>query len=431
MTAWTRAQFDVRQADSIDQLPVVEDDEVVPVADGIDIWDSWPIRNTDGSIADVCGQVVWVALAAPAVGDPGLRHDIAEHRAFLLARRRLVRRSRSAVSRRRAPRQPPVGRIDRARRRPPDRLLHADAAPGFRQRLAAATATVDCVGGLPRFVDWSEARRDPAARSRALRHRRPDSGEPGFIKAFRDPFPFVDPASGEQYLFFTGSLSPASSTPTSTARSGSPGAAATRSTTGNCSIRSSLPTASTTSWSARTWSCTTGCYYLFISTQSRTFHPDVRRRPGCTASSPTPCSVRTDRSTGTARVFVNPPSRPRQAYSWLVLNDLSVVGFVDAYGYDGDTDEMVLTERRDARRAEFGGTFSPTVHIGLDGDRARLASSWNPALSWAIFPVGRDNRTFQPGHRALQAVVAGEVLLAAGDRRRQRRWLMLSGLAAP
>ena len=82
MTAWTRAQLDVRHADSIDELPVVDDDDVIPVANGIDIWDSWPIRNTDGSVADVCGHGVWVALAAPATGDQGLRHDIAEHRAF-------------------------------------------------------------------------------------------------------------------------------------------------------------------------------------------------------------------------------------------------------------------------------------------------------------------------------------------------------------
>ena len=31
-------------------------------------------------------------------------------------------------------------------------------------------------------------------------------GEPGFIKAFRDPFPFRDPATGTDYLLFTGSM---------------------------------------------------------------------------------------------------------------------------------------------------------------------------------------------------------------------------------
>ena len=80
--AWSRKQLDSRDADSIDRLPLIEDDDVVPVSDAIDIWDSWPIRAPDGSLADICGDVVWVALAAPAVGDPGLRHDIAEHRVF-------------------------------------------------------------------------------------------------------------------------------------------------------------------------------------------------------------------------------------------------------------------------------------------------------------------------------------------------------------
>ena len=31
------------------------------------------------------GHVTWVALAAPAVGDPGVRHNIAEHRVLLAA----------------------------------------------------------------------------------------------------------------------------------------------------------------------------------------------------------------------------------------------------------------------------------------------------------------------------------------------------------
>ena len=216
-TVWSTARFESNRDVAIDQLPLIEDADVVPVADGVDIWDSWPIRTPDGSIADVCGHVTWVALAAAAVGDPGVRHNIAEHRVLLAADDGtfvdlgpLFDDGDALGSRQWAGSTVLDG----------DRLhVYYTAAgvvgadpPGFRQRLAAATATVVCVNGSPRFVDWSAhleiLKPDPERYDTADE----TSGEPGFIKAFRDPFPFIDPASGEQYLLFTGSLAPTAST---------------------------------------------------------------------------------------------------------------------------------------------------------------------------------------------------------------------------
>jgi levansucrase len=372
MTAWSRAHVEASSAGSIDQLPVIDDHDVVAVGDGsIDIWDSWPIRTRDGSIADVCGHVVWVALAAPAVGDPGLRHDIAQHRAFMHADNGsfvdlgpLFGDGTPLGSRQWAGSTVLDG----------DRLtaFYTATGPGFRQRLAAATATIDCNGGLPRFVDWSEhveiLQPDPGRYDTADQ----TSGEPGFIKAFRDPFPFLDPATGEQYLFFTGSLAPASSI---TDFNGAVGVARRRGDAlGDWELLDPVVTADGVNNELERPHVVVrdGRYYLFISTQSRTFHPDLAAPTGLYGFVADSVLGPYRPLNGHGTVFVNPPSRPRQTYSWLVLNDLSVVGFVDAYGYDGDTGEMVLTDGRDARRAEFGGTFSPTVHIELEGDRARL-----------------------------------------------------------
>jgi levansucrase len=375
MTAWSRAHVEASSADSIDQLPVIDDHDVVAVGDGsIDIWDSWPIRTRDGSIADVCGHVVWVALAAPAVGDPGLRHDIAEHRAFMhsddgsfVDLGPLFGEGTPLGSRQWAGSTVLDG----------DRLtaFYTATGPGFRQRLAAATATIDCSGGLPRFVDWSGhveiLQPDPGRYDTADQ----TSGEPGFIKAFRDPFPFLDPATGEQYLFFTGSLAPASST---TDFNGAVGVARRcGDALGDWELLDPVVTADGVNNELERPHLVVRDerYYLFISTQSRTFHPDLTAPTGLYGFVADSVLGPYRPLNGHVTVFVNPPSRPRQTYSWLVLNDLSVVGFVDAYGYDGDTGEMVLTDGRDARRAEFGGTFSPTVHIELEGDRARLADA--------------------------------------------------------
>ena len=87
-----------------------------------------------------------------------------------------------------------------------------------------------------------------------------------------------------------------------------------------------------------------GRYYLWFSTQSRTFHPDVPAPTGLYGFVADSLLGPYEPLNGHAGVLVNPPSRPRQAYSWLVLNDLSVVGFVDAYGFDAVADELVLTD---------------------------------------------------------------------------------------
>ena len=378
ISAWSRAQLETRHTDLVDQLAVFDDDDVVAVGDGsIDIWDSWPIRTRDGSIAGVCGHVVWVALAAPSVGDPGLRHDIAEHRAFMYRDARtgghgsfddlgpLFDDGAALGSRQWAGSTVLDG----------ERLtaFYTSAGPGFRQRLAAATATVDCGGGEPRFVDWSDHvqilepdldRYDAADQT---------SGEPGFIKAFRDPFPFVDPASGEQYLFFTASLAPGAST---TEFNGAVGVARrVGDALDDWELLDPVVTADGVNNELERPHVVVrdGRYYLFISTQSRTFHPELTAPTGLYGFVADAVLGPYRPLNGHGTVFVNPPSRPRQTYSWLVLNDLSVVGFVDAYGFDGVAEEIVLTPARDARRSEFGGTFAPTVRIELDGDRARLA----------------------------------------------------------
>ena len=382
-TVWSPAEVAQLRPESIDRLAVIEDRDVVAVADGIDIWDSWPIRTPDGSIADVCGHVVWVALAAPAIGDPGQRHDIAEHRAF----RANDDGSFTDLG-------PLFGEGDALGTRQwagstvldGDRLtafytavgLPGSGGGGFRQRPAAATARLLCDDGVPRFVDWSEhaeiLQPDPDRYDTADQ----SSGEPGFIKAFRDPFPFTDPATGEHYLFFTASL-PADAS--STAFNGAIGVARRAGDGGDAlggwDLLDPVVTADGTNNELERPHVVVhgGRYYLFFSTQRRTFHPDVAAPTGLYGFVGDSILGPYRPLNGHGLVLANPVERPLQAYSWLVLNDASVVGFVDSYGVDGATGDVITTDVRDARRAAFGGTFSPTVHLVLDGDRAGLAPS--------------------------------------------------------
>lgn len=47
---------------------------------GYHIWDSWPVRNLDATVADVDGYTVFVHLSVPEDVVPGKRHDIAQLR---------------------------------------------------------------------------------------------------------------------------------------------------------------------------------------------------------------------------------------------------------------------------------------------------------------------------------------------------------------
>jgi levansucrase len=387
-TAWTRAQVGSLRPDALDRLPPVDpaafdtlagDD---PTSDPWAIWDSWPIRTPDGSVADVCGHEVWVALAAPSALEPGSRHDVAEHRVIVLG-------SSTGGAREHRVLGPlfPDGAALGTRQWAGSTVLDgsrvsafytaagvAGVEPaGFRQRLTLATCTLRCVDGLPRFERWTPHvelfEPDPRWYDGADQA----SGEPGFIKAFRDPFPFVDPASHDEYLLFTASLSPQRS---------------------RTDFNGAIGIARRSGGSPTDWEplaplvgadgvnnelerphvvVRDGRYYLFFSTQQRTFDPAVQAPTGLYGFVADSLLGPYVPLNGHGAVFANPASRPSQVYSWLVLDDLRVVGFVDAWGVDEHGRTVVADAA--APRPDFGGTFAPTVRIGVDADRAWLASA--------------------------------------------------------
>jgi levansucrase len=68
----------------------------------------------------------------------------------------------------------------------------------------------------------------------------------------------------------------------------------------------------------------------------------------------------------TGLVFANPAKSPIQAYSWQVLHDLSVIGFVDRPGLEEEPVDPALARRH------FGGTPAQPVQLALFGQSARL-----------------------------------------------------------
>lgn len=359
--AWT-AQHVATLTDGHPAAPVIGEADIVRLSDTLDLWDAWPVQERDGTLLRLPGGTeLWMALAAPRFDDPDERHGHARIHLF----HRLDGRwthvgpampdgfapgsrewSGSAI------RDDATGAI----------ILYFTAAgrrdepvPTFEQRMFSARATLDPSGMLINWRDLHEVVPPDATLYMATTV----GGGIGTIKAFRDPAYFRDPADGRHHLFFAGSL------PGSTS--------AFNGVVGHATAPADAPDAWTIAphlISADTLNNELerphmlvhgGRYYLFWSTQRHVFDPAGPTGPtGLYGMVADHLAGPWRPINGSGLVFANPASAPAQAYSWLVLPDLSVTSFIDNWGADGD------------RR--FGGTFAPFVHIWLDDARAGVTA---------------------------------------------------------
>ncbi|MBO9711729.1 MAG: glycoside hydrolase family 68 protein [Sphingomonas sp.] len=349
--------------------PLIGEGDFKRIADDLDVWDAWPVQQRDGHPAALeDGTTLWMALGAPRFPDPDERHGHA--RIHLLARRGEDWRHLGPAM--------PDGFSPGSREWSGSAVLEPDGttltlyftATGrrgeptltFEQRLYRAIATLDRESDKsPRLCHWRDLQeivvRDPVL------YMASDAGaaEVGRIKAFRDPAYFLDPASGAQYLLFAASLAGSSSE-----FNGVIGAAIAGDVEGKeWRILPPLVSADTLNNELERPHMLQrdGLYYLFWSTQRHVFNPEGPMGPTGLYGM---VSERIDRGwrpiNGTGLVFANPPEAPKQAYSWLVLPDLSVTSFVDEWG----AGESYSGPRR------FGASFAPMLRLVLSGDGAWL-----------------------------------------------------------
>ena len=332
------------------------------------LWDAWPIQNGDGSIFRLPdGSSLWMALAAPWFDDPDDRH--AHARIHLLLRRASGWRALGPAM--------PDGFAPGSREWSGSAIMDDDgkaltlyftaagtrgeAQPTFGQRLFQARARLAERDGAPHLTDWRDLRESVVLDDSLYMDPLSGGGGIGTIKAFRDPGYFRDPVTGEAWLFFTGSRAGSAS-----AFNGVIGAAR-RAEGSEDRWRIMPPLISADGLNNELERPHVirhdGLYYLFWSTQAHVFNPAGPIGPtGLYGMVSDRLQDGWRPLNGTGLVIANPPEAPRQAYSWLVLPDLSVTSFVDDWGHGADH----------AGPRRFGGTFAPFVTLALDGTRAIL-----------------------------------------------------------
>jgi levansucrase len=236
-----------------------------------------------------------------------------------------------------------------------------EAEPTFLQRLYRARATLSSAEGKPHLTDWRDLAQVAERDDRYYMASDAGCGTMGTIKAYRDPAYFHDPADGRSHLLFAGSAAGSGSL-----YNGVVGiASALDERLDRWETRPPLITADGfNNELERPHVVAHGClYYLFWSTQGHVFDPAGPQGPtglyGMVAES---LQGHWRPLNGNGLVLCNPVEAPAQAYSWLVMPDLSVTSFVDDWG-----PSVSSRERR------FGATFAPELQLVVDGDTAHLA----------------------------------------------------------
>ncbi|MFB0874660.1 MULTISPECIES: glycoside hydrolase family 68 protein [unclassified Sphingobium] len=344
--------------------------ECAPVLPGIDLWDHWPIIDRQGRTVEFPGGPLVIALSAPVMPDPEARHAV--------ARLRLMQKSAQ-------------GWLDFGHLLPDDlnpgsrewagtavreddartlSLYYTSAGvrgehePSFLQRMLLTRGTLDLSDAGAGVQGWTKPQDLFLPDDRFYQSDMTGGGAVGTIKAFRDPFPVIDPATGEEYILFSASK------PGSTSDwNGLIGVA--RREGGVCTLLPPLVDADGLNNELERPHMVHhgGRFYLFWSTQARVFATGGPKGPNGLYGAVSENLLGPWRPlNGTGLVVANPAEAPFQAYSWLVLDDLSVWSFADLVG-------LAAPPRDQAEaRSAFAGSPAPVLQLALDRDSSRIVA---------------------------------------------------------
>ncbi len=366
-TLWTAEHLAALAPAPGGTIPLIAQPDRSQLNDGRVYWDMWPVQAADGMPAWLAGRDMWMALVAPACGNPAQRHF--EAKIHWLERAGNGWRDCGPVL--------PDFPVPYEREWAGSALL-ADGAVtlfftaagtatqpgGYQQSLWASTAPLG-PDGWP--AGWSAPAPLIAQPSSLYQLADAHHGAPGTIKAFRDPAYFRDPADGREYLAFTASLGGSAS-----AFNGAFGLA--RKQAGAWQLLPPLITADGVNNELERAHIVyhQGRYYAFWSTQSHTFAPHLRRAPtglyGMVADS---LMGEYRPLNGSGLVLANPVAEPHQTYSWFVDASLVVCSFVDFHGLGGGA---IPTEPA-AASAAFGGVPAPLLTLAIAGDVCQLVGA--------------------------------------------------------
>ena len=375
-TRWTAEHIAGLADAAIPQMRIINAADATPAIPGMMLWDMWPVQLCDGATVSIDGCELWVIMCAPRELHPDARHDVARLR--LVMHRQGAWRDCGYL----LPEGLNPGSREWAGSTVYDPTTSAltlfytatgrrgEASCSFEQRLFQTSGRLVFENGMASTTDWSIPFENVISDDCHYLVASQAAGRPGFIKAFRDPFHFRDPADGKDYLLFTASLK--------ASQSEFNGVVGIATATGDGFAEWTLlppllsADALNNEMERPILRAHNGLYYTFWSTQQRTFAPDGPSGPNGLYGMVAETLFGPYRPLNeTGLVAANPRDEPVQTYSWWVTQDLEVAGFIDYWGLKGRS----LDADPDLAIRQFGGTPAPRFRIALDGDKAHIIPS--------------------------------------------------------
>ena len=406
VTHWAREQANDIALDDTNTIPaVIPPDE--PIAPDYWIWDSWPLREPDGSVAEIDGWSVLFSLSAPRGAPlvPGDRHGIAQWRYFFTNGDRwidggLVFPEGTAVGGRQwagsavyqpvtgdvtfyytalgeLPANPEVSEGSPATTPWEDVAYASPVPPGniSRQVIVETEATLSTGDDGVSFSDFGPHEIILTADGEYYVTAEQAAASQTGPYIFRDPFYFKDPATGREYLFFS-----ATDAQLAGPKAGVAGLAYRAP---GREWRLLPPVLSATETNAQVERphivVQDGLYYLFFTSHSFSFAPEITGPEGLYGFVSDSVSVRGHYTplNGSGLVLGNPPTAPLQTYSWLVMPGGYVLSFINYYNLGDVTLAGIGDQSPEWQRERFGGTLAPLLELALDGETTRLADIAN------------------------------------------------------
>lgn len=405
-TNWTREQVSKIELNKDNTLPYTNVSELEKFAEDYHVWDSWPLTDRDGNIASVKGWKVLFALTAPNDVLPGKVHDIATIRYFYSKNGKdwtlggtLFPEGASLGSREWAG----SAMMD-------DGKIHAFyTATGhrgeqhltFEQRLAMASGNIVADKNGVRFENWGDHKiiLEPDGKFYQTKEQA-QQGEGGGY-AFRDPMWFKDPKTEKEYILFEGNSGGVVGDRTfkkeyagsneflrenpvpsgAVHANGNIGIAEV--INGDPSNLKMLPPLLEANYVNEELErphiiVKDKNYYLFTDSHINKYAEGLQGPEGLYGFVSDSLIGGYEPLNESGLVLANPSDNPYQAYSWLVLPNLNVVGFA----HFGELGEMSIgdvgQQSPEFQFEHFGGTLAPTVKLSIKGDKTEIVKEFSP-----------------------------------------------------
>lgn len=412
--SWTPEDIEDLSIDESNSIPVIDQTLAQNrVFEDYWAWDWWPVRTRSGEVAEIDGYQIAIALTAPADILPGKRHDIATHRYGLSSDGGQTWELGGEVF----GSEDPLGSRqwagsamydedqnklyafytiagetgdpveEAAASQEPDEESEPGPSGGpirpgisYRQQMGLATADVvtgdDGVG----FENWTDHEvlfsgndTDLYAATEGT------AGGAGSIDAFRDPWLYQDPDTGEEYVLFTATMPRAEC-------DGDGVVGIARATSddlrsfeilpplldGHC-VNNELERPHIIDRNGET--------YLLFTTHAHTFRDGTSGPEGYYGFVAPDLFGPYEPLNGTGLVLANPDNQPYQAYSWMGLPNGLVTSFFQYFDLpDGVELSYVGSQQPEFQLEHFGGTFAPTLALEFDGATTNLVEELDPGV---------------------------------------------------